>query len=466
MFDALVGQSSAPIGDILPFGIRALLATEYDKAIAAGKRARRSTTCSTAQYALSGARATARAYLFIAARQGHVIITGKSDTDTVEMTREFRRQWKRAKEESERRTIKDTITEQKFGDVAHYGGMSEWEGWAHAPLHSYDVLHIRPYRLIDLDTWHAAFPGWDIKQSPDGQVSVLAPTGAPVKEVVLAWMDDNGIHHEGIREAKNQRRRDLNDLPPVFLADLIDSMTPLARGLIKGRHGSSLNKLFDDTDDVHSHITVWLLELAQSFDAHLGNPFGTWVTKQLPRKLHDLNRTLHGRTASDAEIFFARAVSTYQSEHGHNPSLTELAEHLNITVEEVKHQKRHMDKITSLRNASALVRDDDEENIDIPDEGLPPDERAELDERAHQVTMAILTATGAGPTETHGAVLRKPLGFMVTYLLNYDEWVKGDLIHLAGCRDRKVSDEVSSVNKSLARNLSDYRTGTEYAKSQ
>lgn len=461
MFDALVGNSSLPIGEVLTHGIRAQLSTDYTKAIEAGKRARRSKTASMDDYAKSGARALSRAYLFIAERGGHITITGKSDEDIAAMTAEFRVEWKRAKERSERPHIQEPITVQSFGEVSMYGGMTEWEGWAHAPLRAFDVLHVRPYQSLDISIWESQFPGWEIKVSPDGQISIFGPQGAPVKEVVVAWMDRQGIYHEGIREAKSVRRRNLNELPARFLADLLDKMTPLARGIIKGRHGSSLKKLFDDTDDIHSHITIWLLELAQSFDAALGNPFGTWVTQQLPRKLYDLNRTLNGRTASDAELFYARAVADFQNEFGRTPSLSELSEHSGMSMEALKQQQRHIEGLSNVRNASSLMRENtsgDEEPIHIVDEQISPEEHAEIEERAHQVTMAILTATGSGPTETHGAVLRKPLGFMVTYLLNYDEWVKGDLIHLAGCRDRKVSDEVSSVNKSLARNLSNYRS--------
>lgn len=459
MLDALCATGSMSVGDVLAHGIAATLGSDYDKAITAGKRARRSTSCTVAEYAHSGARALSRTYLFIAQKNNHITLTGRTDSDTAAMTPEFRRAWKRELDASTARRIQEPIATQPFGDITYYAGMSEWEGWAHAPLRSYDVLHVRPYTSIDISTWTQAFPGWTIKESPDGMISIMAPVGAPIKDVVLPWMDEHGIHHEGIREAKNVKRRNLDELPPAFLADLLDTTTPFARGIVKGRHGSSVRRLADDMDDIHSYITIWLLELAQSFDASLGNPFGTWVTKQLPRKVHDLNRTLHGRTASDAEMFYARAVADYQAKYGRSPSISELADELGITVEAVKAQKRHMDGINSVRNAAPLVRadrDDEEETVQIPDTGQSPEDFVEVDERAHQITMAILTATGVGPTEGGGAKLRKPMGFLVTYLLNYDDWVKGDLIHLAGCRDRKVSDEVSSVNKSLARNLSDY----------
>lgn len=466
MLDAIAHTGNMRIGPALAIGIKTLLAEDYTKAVQAGKRARRSTSASTHEYALSGARALCRAYLFIAARQQHITVTGKTDTDIATMSPSYRTTWKQHLTTLNQRRIQEPITKQKFGDITYYAGISEWEGWAYAPLYSYDVLHIRPYQVVDTAAWEAAFPGWTIKESPDGQISVLGPVGAPVKEVVVQWMSEHDIYHEGIREALNVRRRDLNELPPPFLQSLIKDITPYARGLVKGRHGSSMRRLSEDPDEIHSYITIWILELIQSFDASLGNPFGTWVTKQLPRKIHDLNRTLHGRTASDAEMFYARAVAEFQTTHGRNPTLTELAENMNVGIDVVKSHKRHMDGINSIRHASPLVRENDSESttetIDVPatDEPLP-EELAEEEERAYQITMAILAATGSGPTENGPGVLRKPLGFMVTYLLNYDDWVKGDLITLAGCRDRKVSDEVASVNKSLARNLSEYRRSQE-----
>jgi hypothetical protein len=457
MFDLLSDSQTHSLSEVLDAGFAAALADDYNRCIEEGKRARRGRNATTQEYAHSGARSFARNNLMIAKRNKRVIITGKDEDTKVRMIAELSREWSRAKRSSEQPHQKESVTVQPFGNITYYGGMSEWEGWAYAPLVAKDVAHVRPTVSVGVKVLAAAFPGWDVRESPDGLVSISAAVGAPVKDVVTQWFNDNDIHHDGVRDAKNVRRRDLSELPTEFFHDVVLKSVPFARGLVGSRYGASMQRLVGDFDDIDGYVTLWVLELAQSFDASLGRPFGTWITNQIPRKVQDLNRASHGRTASDAEMKHAKAKADFENEHGRTPSDEELRKILGLTRQEMNAKRSHLTVLSSLRNPTPLETGPDDVEIQIKDDNLSPEEIAERQERAQQVTLALLAASGTYDPEVGGPVISKPLGFLVTYLMIWDEWVKGDLIALAGCADRKVTDEMDSVHATLAKTLAGLR---------
>lgn len=457
MFDFLSDGNVHPMDDVLKAGVAGALSEDYNRCIEEGKRARRGRPASIQEYAHSGARSYARNNLMIAKRNGRVLFTGKDADTKVRMPAAASREWASAKRLSERRQPREAVAEQPFGNISFYAGMEEWEGWAYAPLIPRDIAHVRPSIPVPLKTLEAAFPGWEVREAPDGLVSISAHPGAPVKDVVAAWFSDNGIHHDGVRDAKNVRRRNLQELPTAFFKDLVGKSVPFARGLVGSRYGASMQKLVGDYDDIDGYVTLWVLELAQSFDATLGRPFGTWITNQIPRKVQDLNRASHGRTASDAEMKHAKARADFEAEHGHSPSDTELREILGLTREEMRAKRGHLTVLASLRAPTPLETGPDAPEIQIADESISPEEFAEREERSQQITLALLAASGTYDPEAGRPVITKPLGFLVTYLMMWDEWVKGDLISLAGCADRKVTDEVENVHSELAKTLASLR---------
>lgn len=455
MFDLLCDGQRHPVDAVIDAGMAGALADDYGRCLEEGRRARRGRPASLQEYAHSGARSFARNNLMIAKRNGRIFLT--EDAQIARMPSSLAREWARAKRSSERLHRKDPVAIQPFGAVSEYAGMPEWEGWAYAPLVARDIAHVRPTIPVELAKLQAAFPGWEVREAPDGLISVAAAPGAPVKDVVAAWFAAQGIHHDGVRDAKNVRRRDLSELPPAFYHDLVVKSVPFARGLVGARYGASMQKLVGDYDDIDGYVTLWVLELAQSFDASLGRPFGTWITNQIPRKVQDLNRASHGRTASDAEIRYAKAKADFEAQHGRTPTYKELREALGLTVDEMRAKMSHLTALASLRSPTPLDAGPDEQEIQVADEGLSPEEVAERDEMSQQIALALLAASGTYDPQLGRPVLTKPLGFLVTYLMNWDEWVKGDLIALAGCADRKVTDEVEAVREALARNLAELR---------
>lgn len=457
MLDLLSEGGRHPVEAVLYAGMCAALADDYNRCIEEGKRARRGRPAKIAEYAHSGARSFARNNLMIAKRNGRIKSYGQGEKETLAVPAAFAREWIAGRTAEDRIQIREPISEQPFGQVTSYANMTEWEGWAHAPLKTQDVAHVRPSRDIPVEELRTAFPGWDINVSPDGLVTIAGNPGAPVKEVVTDWFNASGYHHDGVRDAKNVRRRDLGQLPVPFLNDLMMKSIPFARGLVGSRHGSSMQRLVGDYDDIEGYVTLWVIELAQSFDASLGRPFGTWLTNQLPRKVQDLNRASHGRTASDVEIRFARAHTKYMHEHGRAPTQEELREELGLTPAEMATKTRHLQTLQNLRSASTLERGPDEPELAVVSEMPSPEELAIQRERSQQITLSLLAASGEYDAQAGVPRMTRPLGFLVTYLMMWDDWVKGDLISLAGCADRKVTDEVEIVHAELARLLEDMR---------
>lgn len=450
------GEKHSP-DEVLRVGLAAALADDYNRCILEGKRARRNRPADIVEYAHSGARSFARNNLMIAKRNGRILSIGKGDKEMLRMPKALAVEWASARAQDNIPHRREEVAVQPFGQITSYAGMTEWEGWAYSPLKTQDVAHVRPTLNIPLAELREAFPGWEVNESPDGLITVAAHSGAPVKEVVTAWFTEKGYHHDGVRDAKGVRRRNLNHLPVAFLSDLMAKSVPFARGLVASRYGASMQRLVGDHDDIEGYIILWIVELVQSFDASLGRPFGTWLTNQIPRKVQDLNRASHGRTASDAEIRHARARAAFEAEHGRTPTMEEMAKLLGLSAEEMRVKRRHLNTLASLRTATPLETGPDEPEIVIVDEEMTPEELAMHRERSQQITLSLLAASGQFDPTVGLPRMTRPLGFLVTYLMMWDDWVKGDLIALAGCADRKVTDEVEQVHRELARLLADMR---------
>lgn len=458
IFDFLSDEEPHSREDVLDIAMAAALSEDYLRCIKEGKRARRERPASIQEYAHSGARHFARNNLMIAERNRKVFTTGKNENAKVRMSVPLAREWVQIRENEKVHKPLEPVTEQPFGDITYYDGMTEWEGWAYAPLIARDIAHVRPSLAIPITQLRKAFPGWDILEGPDGLISISAHPGAPVKEVVTQWFENNDIHHDGVRDAKNVRRRNLQQLLPSFYNDMVAKNVAFGRGLVSSRHLASMKRLVgDDPEEIKAYIMLWVVELATSFDATLGRPFGTWVTNQMPRKIQDLNRATHGRTASDAEMKHARARADFESQNSRTASNSELRDLLGYTEEEMRNKTRHISNLVGIRSATPFDTGPDDPDIQVVDEKSNP-ERDILDrEKAQQITLALLSASGTFDETIGRPVMTKPLGFLVTYLMTWDDWVKGDLVLLAGCADRKATDEVEAVQYELARILSDLR---------
>lgn len=405
--------------------------------------------------ALSGARYAANNALHVAKRDGRATRQGRGRNKTITLTPNFAAAWAVEKAERERPQTREPVTNQRFGKVAYYGGVPEWEGWAYAPLKKRDVAHVRLVHAVPLDRLRAAFPGWTVNESPDGLVSVSAHPGAPVKRVVNEWLTENSLGHEGVRDAFGVRRRDLSELPEGFLHDLVARTTPLAQGIVARRHGAAMEVLTGSTEDAQAWVRLWIVELVSTFDAQLGRPFGTWVSGKIKFKVQDLNRQINGRTASDLEIRFAKAREKLEKDGHQTPGKDALAQEMKLAPSELETKRNTLAQLRAIRLAFTLDVAPDAPEVPLVDPDSNPERDAIAREQASRITMALLTSSGYYDHREAAAELELPLGFLITYLLQWDEWVKSDLTYLAGCPSSKVNREVETVRQRLRVELHD-----------
>lgn len=439
--------------DVLRAGVAAILAEDFEDAVKEGRRVRKNVDCGIRELAMSGARSKARTHLMIAVRGKRVLqLRGGAQ---YRMPVALARQWAVEKAAAEIRHPRETVATQEYGKCTYYADIPEWEGWAYAPLHEKDVAHVRLVHTISLKTIRDAFPGWAVTESPEGLVTVAAAPGVPVKDVVLEWLAENEIANEGVRAAKGVRRRNLDELDPEFLHDVIVKSLPLAHGTVAKQHRASMEVLTGSTGDAAGWVNLWVVELATTFDAQLGRPFGTWVRSQIKYKIQDLNRATNGRTASDLEIKFAKVQEALEAESGATPSGEEMAEKMNLTSAEMEVKRAALSQLRAIRSANTLDTSPDAPVVQTIDETVDPERDAVLREQSQRITLALLAASGTYNPDTGTGTLERPLGFLTTYLMEWNDWVKSDLVYLAGCAASRVTKEVEEVKELLKVELAD-----------
>jgi hypothetical protein len=495
IYDLLSDGKQHSMEEVLHKASEGMLKNDFYRCIQKGKRARHNRDATTLEYARSGARAIARNNVMIATRNGKIAVSDTNNsTALVSMPTEFIKQWKEKKRAAS--AVLKTQGVQEWGKITYYAGIPEYEGWAHAPLITKDIVHVRPSTALDIKIVQEAFTGWEVSESPEGLITISAlpilpistdptnetitdPKEYSIKQIISDWFADNNIYHEGVRDAKGVRRRELKDLPRRFFEDMVKVSYSYVRGLVASRHGAAMQKLVGDNDDIDGYVAQWVLELAGSFNADLGRPFGTWLTTQIPRKVHDLSRAEFGRTAADAQIRHARAQAEFESRHGRTPTTREimsvslemgflakkgrkptedeLAELLVEKDKDLRANRKNLNTLQNLRTTTTINVGPDQPEIAVEDLSPKPEDVALSREKSQQITLALLAASGQLAEGDDLPKIAMPLGFLVTYLMHWDDWVKGDLIFLAGCADRKVTEELEKVNLELAKTLKEYR---------
>jgi len=453
MYDAVCNDNVTSREAVLQIGALAALAADYPAALKEGERIRKKKDGSLATNAMSGARSFARNGLRIAVRDKNIVTL--SDGETLQPQAQFAREWLLQLDVEKEQRPREPVTVQKFGTVTSYAGMTEWEGWAYAPLKARDSAKVRLLHPIPLDQLRATFPGWSVTESADGLVDVSAHVDAPVKAVVSEWLKANNIVHEGVRDARNVRRRNLSELPYQFRNEVILKSLPIAHGVVSRRHGAAMEVLTGSMEDAQAWVRLWVVELVSTFNAELGRPFGTWVNSQMKYKIQNLNREINGRTASDLEIRFAKAQERLTNETGRIPDPKELADEMGISRNQLNSKSTVLQQLRAIRSANTLDTAPDVPEVPIVDVRENPEREAVDRETASRVTMALLAASGTVNSATGQSVLEYPLGFLITYAMEWGEWVKTDLTHLAGCPSSQVGNQLRAVQAHLKRDLHD-----------
>lgn len=454
IFDVLSDGKVHKLYEISEVGKNAHLTVNYNACVRAGRKDKNGRKLTIVEAANQGGEKLIRETIESAVSQG---ILTKTATG-YKMLRKKDPRWGRRPDASHQTDPffeGSTYSPQQWGEVAEYGGMTEWEGWSYAPLETRDLVHVRLVHPIPLDTLLEMFPVWDVTESPEGSVVVAGKPGDPVKGAVMEWLLKNNIPYESVREAKNVKRRDLRKLPSSFLQDLMNRSIPLAYSTVAKKHRASMEVLTGSLEDTKAWVSLWVVEFATMFDAEKGRPFAAWAQIQIKHKVQDLNRSINGRTASDLEIKWARAQELLEARYGRQPTVEEISKELNISLGDGQMKRSIIGQMKAIRSAAPLDTGPDTADLPLIDHLADPEEETLRRETKQRVTMAILSAAGVLDEETNQRELELPLGFIATYLMEWDDWVKSDLIALSGCASSKITKELVLLRSSLKNQLED-----------
>lgn len=461
MFDALCDGQWHSSEEIHEIGFRACLEGERESAIKRGRGLRKKSTLTEDDLARAGAKSITTNNLRIAARDRKITYT--ADRVRVRMYKRIAQEWRRQRSQEMSAANKAASTgerpkpRQHFGEEQVFGGWLEFDAWAQAPLESRDIAYVRPNTTLDTTSLQAAFPTYRVKTDPDGLVSVSAPAGDPVKENVTQWLTDNEVYHEGVRDARNVRRRNISDLPPAFLESLVGTYTRYAIGRVYERHAGSLQRLVGSADDVSGEVGLWVMECVADFNADHGVPFGAWLTRRLANQVMDLNRASYGRTAADAEMRRARAIEAFEAEHGRMPTRAELRDLLGYSEKDMRRKERDLAHLRGLRSSATLDTGPDEAEIPVPDIAADPEGESLNLEMSQTVSRALLSSTGHWDSNVGRPVAERTTGFLISYLTNWDEWTKGDLMDVSNKTNRQLGEELTTVDRLMAEQLEHLR---------
>lgn len=274
----------------------------------------------------------------------------------------------------------------------YFGGILEDEGWLLAELKTQDLVHFRASPTLSRQIIHSVVGGKISRiQIDEGLYRVFSENGEQTFEYIKGLKEDQP-HHEirGMRLEKNLRRRELDDLPPMFVNDLSKYYGQFAKVLLRG-YMSSVTKHISDPDDIQQQIYIWVLDAIQRYDAETSIPFAAYLSTSLAKWVFNLNRKAYGRAVADAELKHSRIINDFKIANGRDPRPEEMAELLKEDVASVKGDIAVINTVANLRNVGTINRDEDHE---LP---LPSESRVEdnIDRLVNNMLLSASLVTAA-----------------------------------------------------------------------
>jgi len=296
---------------------------------------------------------------------------------------------------TELRTWRNISTNETINDRQYqprwFGGILEDDGWLLAGLKAYDLVHFRADAALTRKQVHTVIEGkLSLIQIDEGLFRVFSNNGENTFEIIQAFKDANPDYNiRGMRLERDLRRRELEDLPPRFVDDLVKYYGQFAKVLLRA-YMSSINKHLSDPDDIQQQIYLWVLDAIQRYDAETSIPFAAYLSTSLKKWVFNLNRKAYGRAVADAELKHSRAIAEYKAEFGREPKPEELAKILKEDISATKKDSAVINTVFNLRNISTINSDENE--MQLPAENLVEDNIDTLINNT-LLSAAITTAT-------------------------------------------------------------------------
>lgn len=279
----------------------------------------------------------------------------------------------------------------------YFGGILEDDGWLLAPLRTVDIVHFHASGAVAAQVQQVIQLNGMTSIDFDGLVRVFAFDGQQAYDLLKEWSKEENVDISGIRMDQGVRRRELCDLPEMFVRDLCQFYGAFAHALLR-QSMSSVRKHITERDDIQQQIYLWIIDAIQRYDASTSIPFAAYLHSAINRWVHDLNRRSYGRAVADNELQIARAVNAFELEHNRKPSLEELADALGETVEKVRKKTMGVANVNNLRSASTI----NSEDFDVP-LPAPEDSTTQIHREIEQtlISAALTSAAIEAPGGPH-----------------------------------------------------------------
>lgn len=283
-----------------------------------------------------------------------------------------------------------TISSPRF-----FGGLLEDDGWEHAPLRSYDVIHFRGTgEVTEKNVQKIVGSRGFVTQDVDGLFRIMSLYGDDISEELKEWGKTHAYDLTGVCLNKKTMRREITELPSEYFDDLCAFYGSFAYTLLR-RNMSTLKKHIPDNSDVQQQIFLWIIDAVQRYNHTTCIPFAAYLAKSLNLWVHDLGRKTYGRSASDNELKLSRAIASFKAEYNREPTYKELAVIFDEPEDKIKQKVNSVSTVNSLRNMTTI----DSEDFDIP---IPVHDSLSTMEDLNQTLLsASLTSatikTGADP---------------------------------------------------------------------
>lgn len=341
-----------------------------------------------------------------------------------------------------------------------FGGVIEDDGWMTAPLKPFDLVHFRADAQLNRQTILAAVGGKISRiQFEEGLFRVFSTNGEKTLEQITALKESHPQYRiSSIRLEKNLSRRELDDLPPRYVQDLVRYYGQFAKLLLRP-YMTSVIKHLPDPDDRQQQIYMWVLDAIQRYDADTSIPFAAYLGSSFSNWVFNLNRKAFGRAPADAELKHARAIALFKTEHSRDPNLEELADLLGEDIETVRKDQALINTVRNLRNVATL--DNEENEIQLPSESRVEDDI----ERRHMNTLLSAAVTAAVKQQVMGAkegslhldhlvaVYYETWGTAETTPRRVKTWLRSDSAQskvqtvLAHCKETIIAAQSGEVNQ-------------------
>lgn len=436
-------------------GALALITADWDTAYNRGLALRAKSVASGRhvephEYALSGANDRARNNLDIACRSKRIIRRGTQ----YRMLAETVRAWKTI--QAERNAARMVTTEgHNPMKIRTFAGINEHDAFHSAPVRVRDRVMFRTNHPIPPATFQATTTlSWSFTlDDSTGLYRIDGPAyhGRIIEAQVHTWCEDSGIVASDLRIVTNVKNRDLADLDPNFLNELVAFYQPfLERRLRKA--GTSLQVHIPEAADQYQQIGEWVVSCVREYDETKGVPFGAFLVTRASHRVHDLQRNRVGRTAADNQNQIAKVQAAFSHEHGRTPTRAEMADLMGKTETEYASIVAALDVATKVHDPMSIQgMHDDNQEIQVAAEADAASSILDLDESA-TISAALLSAC-VGDDGTPNLV-----AFGHWYYKGYCNMTKAQAASAMGVSTQTVSTATDRTRTRLSAALEDMRT--------